>query len=64
MIGRLFGPVHFPLFSEDIIKFISCASIAAINNDFHFDDEGNLKIIYLKTWYWLKFFLELNKNSH
>ena len=33
LVGRLFGPVELSLFSEDIIKFTSCASVGVINND-------------------------------
>ena len=32
LVGRLFGPVDLPLFSEDI-KFTSCASVGVMNND-------------------------------
>ena len=31
LVGRLFGPVDLPLFSEDI-KFASCASVGVMNN--------------------------------
>ena len=31
MVGRLFGPADLPLFSEDIVKFTSCVSVAAMN---------------------------------
>ena len=33
LVGRLFGPVDLSLFSEDIIKFTSCASAGVMNND-------------------------------
>ena len=33
MVGRLFGPADLSLFSEDIIKFTSSASVGVINND-------------------------------
>ena len=38
--------------SEDIIKLTSCASVAAMNNNSSWDDEENVKLIYLKIWYW------------
>ena len=38
--------------SEDIIKLTSCASVAAMNNNSSLDDEENIKLIYLKIWYW------------
>ena len=33
LVGRLFGPADLSLFSEDIIKFTSSASVGVINND-------------------------------
>ena len=33
LVGRLFGPVDLPFVSEGIMKFTSCASIAATNNN-------------------------------
>ena len=33
LVGRLFGPVDLSLFSEDIIKFTSCASVGVMNNE-------------------------------
>ena len=33
LVGRLFGPVDLSLFSEDSIKFTSCASVGVLNND-------------------------------
>ena len=33
MVGRLFGPMDLSLFSEDIIKFTSCAYVGDASND-------------------------------
>ena len=32
LVGRLFGSVDLSLFSDDIIKFTSCASVGVMNN--------------------------------
>ena len=33
LVGRLFGPVDLSLFSQDIIKFTSCACAGIMNNE-------------------------------
>ena len=33
LVGRLFRPVDLLLFSDNIIKFSSCASVGAMNNN-------------------------------
>ena len=48
LVRRLFGLVDLSLFSEDIIKFTSCASVDVMNNDSSLDDEKSLEMIYSK----------------